>query len=170
MPHTLQEFHADFSQHCRFNRELSTVTLRAYRASFALLLRRYPNLTAEMLTPETLTDYFEWLRTTSRSSRQPADQRVKPSTLLSHWRRLSVFFDWLKSKHVLGTNPLKEDGMVPPKVRYEDRQYLDRSQVEKIVSAIAFGIRWQSRLIRTRNLALISIAVNCGLRRGELLG
>jgi integrase len=42
--------------------------------------------------------------------------------------------------------------------------------VERILVAITFGILWMNNFIRTRNLAIISMALNCGLRRGEILG
>src|SRR5229473_1545940 len=49
------------------------------------------------------------------------------------------------------------------------KKYLDRTQMKKILLAVSVTIPWQNDLIRTRNIAIIAIALFCGLRRTELL-
>jgi site-specific recombinase XerD len=168
---SLDELHADFLDYSEFTRHVSRATLRAYKTSFALLRKRYPGLTLEMIDAGTLNEFFKFLQIRPRVvGRGAIKTGVKRSTIASHWRKLSKFFGWLKAKGLLRQNPLRGGEMEFPTVHYEDKKYLNRSQVEKILVAIAFNIRWSNNLLKARNLALVSIALNCGLRRGELLG
>jgi integrase len=149
---------------------VSPKTLKAYRASFHLLKTRFPSLTAEMLVPDVMIEFFKWLQTRTRMSGRQTKSGVRQSTIASYWRRLSKFCDWLRTRKYIDSNPLKSDLLEFPTVRYEDKKYLDRGDIEKILVAIQFNIEWKSDFVRTRNLAVMSIAFNCGLRRGELLG
>jgi integrase/recombinase XerD len=170
MQKSLSELHNEFMNYAEFTRGVSPKTLRAYRASFALLTTRFPALTPSMLVPDTMTEYFKWLQTRSRVIGRQTRHGVKKSTIATYWRRLSKFFDWLKARRYIEANPLKSDLLEFPLVRYDDKQYLNRPDIEKILVAIQFNIAWKSHLLRARNLAIISLAFNCGLRRGELLG
>src|SRR5207245_4034567 len=123
-----------------------------------------------MLVPDTMAEFFKWLQTRDRIVGRGTKQGVKKSTVATYWRRLSKFFDWLKTRRYIEANPLKSDLLEFPTVRYDDKKYLHRADIEKILVAIQFNIAWKSNLVRARNLAIISMAFNCGLRRGELLG
>ena len=170
MQKSLAELHNEFLDYAEFTRGVSPKTLRAYRASFALLMNRFPSLLPSMLVPDAMAEYFKWLQTRSRTIGRQTRQGVKKSTIATYWRRLSKFFDWLKARRYIETNPLKSDLLEFPSVRYDDKKYLNRTDIEKILVAVQFNIAWKSDLVRSRNLAIISIAFNCGLRRGELLG
>jgi site-specific recombinase XerD len=169
MQKNLAELHNEFVDYAEFTRNVSPKTLRAYRASFALLMTRFPSLMPNMLVPDTMVEYFKWLQTRSRIIGRQTRQGVKKSTIATYWRRLSKFFDWLKARRYIESNPLKSDLLEFPLVRYDDKKYLNRPDIEKILVAIQFNIAWKSNLVRARNLAIISMAFNCGLRRGELL-
>jgi integrase len=41
--------------------------------------------------------------------------------------------------------------------------------MKRILRAVSATVRWQSELIRARNVAIIAVALYCGLRRTELL-
>jgi integrase len=169
MQKNLGELHNEFLDYAEFTRGVSPKTLRAYRASFALLTTRFPSLMPSMLVPDTMVEYFKWLQTRSRVIGRQTRHGVKKSTIATYWRRLSKFFDWLKARRYIEANPLKSELLEFPSVRYDDKKYLNRPDIEKILVAIQFNIAWKSPLTRARNLAIISMAFNCGLRRGELL-
>src|SRR5205814_10400513 len=48
-------------------------------------------------------------------------------------------------------------------------KYLERKDMKKILLAVSGTVYWQNDLIRTRNIAIIAVALYCGLRRTELL-
>src|SRR6185503_14001283 len=78
------------------------------------------------------------------------------------------FFRWLEErKHITGS-PFA--GLSYPHVTYEDRKYLDRASVERIFSALVLQGTWRSTFLRRRNLALFSLLLYTGVRKGELLG
>jgi site-specific recombinase XerD len=170
MQQDLRQLHTQFMDYSEFTRQVSPRTLHAYKESFELLVKRYPELTSDQINSDLLNDFFKWLQTRPRPvGKDDVRRGVKKSTIVTHWRRLSKFFGWLQAKGMLTANPLRSKEMQCPSVSYEDKQYLSRRELEKILGAITFTIAWKSKLLRTRNLAIFSVAVNCGLRRGELL-
>ena len=156
----------DYSE---FARHLAGDTLRCYQAAFDLLMKRYPDLLPSMITPGLLSDFFKWLQTRERPLGRGIRRGVKKSTIATYWRKLSKFFSWLEGTGVIEANPLRSKQMEFPSVRYEDKKNLNRKQVEQILLAVSMGIPCKNQFVRSRNLALISVAVNCGLRKGELL-
>src|SRR5262249_60171457 len=109
MQKTIDELHKEFLDYALFTRGLSPKTLLAYRASFDLLKARFPTLTLQMLVPDTMAEFFKWLQTRERIVGKGTKQGVKKSTVATYWRRLSKFFDWLKSRRYIKANPLKSD-------------------------------------------------------------
>jgi site-specific recombinase XerD len=172
MPANLKQLHMEFMAYSEFSRRLSPATLRSYRAAFALLLRRYPELTIEDITSASLMEFFRWLESRPRIvGKGEIRQGVRKSTIATYWMKLSKFFGWLEKRGLLGVNPLRAGGeMEFPRVRYDNRKYLSREDVAKIYRAIEEQIPWQSEFIRARNMAIVAVALDCGLRRGELLG
>jgi len=166
----LRKAHKQFIDYLQSTCMLSEATLRNHRNIFELLLRRYPRLTPDMIDVDLMTEYFRWLGTRQRKvGRDSHATGIKKGTVATYWKKLDRFFAWLCAKRILTANPLRAEGMQCPRVYYEDKQFLDRPDMEKIMSALSFKIRWKNALLKTRNLAIISVAANCGLRRGELL-
>src|SRR6266852_4735216 len=166
----LKPLHQEFMGYSRFTRQVSANTLRGYQSAFDLLLKRYPDITTAMISPELLTDFFEWLQTRERIvGRGALRQGVKKTTIATYWVKLTKFFSWLVLKGYVAANPLKDKTLEFPRIRYDDRKYLDRKQMKKILLAVSATIQWQNDLIRKRNIAIIVIALFCGLRRTELL-
>src|SRR5437660_2521718 len=83
--------------------------------------------------------------------------------------KLTKFFSWLVLKGYLTSNPLNDKSLEVPRLRYDDRKYLERKDMKKILLAVSGTVYWQNDLIRTRNIAIIAVALYCGLRRTELL-
>ena len=169
MPADLQTLHREYMDNAEFVRQLSPKTLRMYRSSFDLVLKHEPTLTAEMLTAEHFATFFKWLQTRRRIFGGFSQSGVKKSTVATHWKNLSKFLAWLKAKQVVRSNPFRDGQMEPPRVRYDDRKYLNRDQLRRLFVATAINIPWANAFTRTRNLAILSTGLNCGLRRSELL-
>jgi len=166
----LKPLHQEFMGYSRFTRQVSANTLRGYQSAFDLLLKRYPDITTAMISPELLTDFFEWLQTRERIvGRGALRQGVKKTTIATYWVKLTKFFSWLVLKGYVAANPLKDKTLEFPRIRYDDRKYLERKDMKKILRAVSEGIQWQNDLIRARNIAIIAVALYCGLRRTELL-
>ncbi len=144
----LKPLHEEFMGYSRFTRQVSPSTLRGYQNAFHLLLKRYPDITTTTLSPELMTGFFEWLQTRERIvGRGAIRQGVKKTTIATYWIKLTKFFSWLVQKGHLVSNPLKNRALEFPRIR----------------------IQWQNDLIRARNIAIIAVALYCGLRRTELL-
>ena len=166
----LKPLHQEFMGYSRFTRQVSPNTLRGYQNAFDLLLKHYPDITTAMITPESLSGFFEWLQTRERIvGRGAIRQGVKKTTIATYWVKLTKFFSWLVLKGYLTSNPLKNKALEFPRIRYDDRKYLERKDIKKMLRAVSVTIQWQSDLIRARNVAIIAVALFCGLRRTELL-
>jgi integrase/recombinase XerD len=165
----LSLLHQDFLAEQRYSARLSPATLRGYSQSFARLQSLLPSLTLDHLTPALMTDFFRKLESRRRSfGRGREAVGVKNSTVATYRSKLSRFFRWLEEKKYIAGSPFA--GLSYPHVTYEDRQYLDRASVERIFSALVLEGMWRSSFVRRRNLALFSLFLYTGIRRGELLG
>ncbi len=108
----LTPLHQEFMGYSRFTRQVSPHTLRGYHDAFDLLLKRYPDMTTSMISPETLITFFQWLQTRQRVvGRGALRQGVKKSTIATYWRKLSKFFSWLVFKRLIPDNPLQNKAL-----------------------------------------------------------
>ena len=86
----LKPLHQEFMGYSRFTRQISPHTLRGHQNAFNLLLKRYPDITTAMLSPELLTGFFEWLQTRERIvGRGAIRQGVKKTTIATYWVKQS---------------------------------------------------------------------------------
>lgn len=153
----------------RFAALLSPVTLRGYQHSFALLRSLMPNLGVEELSPATMSEFFRRLQTRTRPGEEGGTTSgVRSSTVAAYRSKLNGFFNWLKTRGHMLANPF--EGMPYPHVVYEDRRYLGHAEVERIFSAVVLTAAWRTRFLRKRNIAIFSLLLYTGLRKGELLG
>lgn len=93
---------------------------------------------------------------------------MKRSTIATYRSKLHKFFGRLKIKKCIKENPF--DSMNYPNVRYEDKKFLKKEQIETILTAIDIKIEWRNHLVQKRNMAIICTLFCCGLRKSELLG
>ena len=168
-PRHLEQLHQEFLTEQRFAARLSPVTLRGYSKSFALLVTLMPTITVTELLPATMTEFFRRLETRTRSlGARSTRTGVKTSTVATYRNKLNRFFRWLKEKGHILSNPF--EGMPYPHVEYEDRKYLGRPTVERVFAALVLTAKWRTRFVRKRNIAIFSMLLYTGLRKGELLG
>lgn len=164
----LTRLHEEFVSEQRFAARLSPVTLRGYSQSLALLLSLMPTLTLEQLTPAGMTAFFRRLETRRRVVGKGTSVGIKATTVATYRSKLNRFFTWLKARGHIMSNPF--DGMPYPRIAYEDRKYLGRSEVERIFSALVASARLRTRFLRKRDVALFALLLYTGIRKGELLG
>lgn len=165
----LRELHEEFIQECRYSGKMRAETLRGYEACFSLLLKVFPEATLDILTPQTMGEFFKRLETRERVvGKNRVRAGIKGSTVATYRNKLNKFFTWLTARDYMKLDPFK--GVPYPEVSYTNRKYLEKEDVEKIFGAVAFSIEWQSTLLKRRNLAILSVLLYCGLRKGELIG
>jgi integrase/recombinase XerD len=165
----LARLNKEFINEQRFATRLSEVTLRGYEQSFALLLEVMPELTTDQVTSGTVTEFFRRLETRTRMvGRGIKKVGVKKSTIATYRSKLNRFFQWLENKKHIKRNPFTL--MEYPDVRYEDRKFLSRRDIQKIFTALALGLVQQNSFIQRRNLAIFATLLYTGIRKGELLG
>ena len=167
MKKDLKQLFDEFIFECEFARILRPETLRGYRQTFEIFQKIMPEVSVEILNSGTLTLFFKKLNERKRIvGKGQVKTGIKKSTIATYRSKLNSFFEWLKVKKHIEQNPFNE--MVYPSHVYEDRKFLSKSDVEKILTAI---LKNQSRslLVLKRNLVIFHLLLFCGLRREELL-
>jgi len=166
MKKDLAQLHSAFMRECEFVGRLSPETLRGYRAGFDLLIKLMPAITVETVSSETMTEFFRRLDQRERHiGGGPPRIGIKKSTAATYRSKLNKFFDWLQQKGVISENPFTH--MPYPAVRYEDRRFLKRENIEKIFAAITMNSH--TAFHKKRDLAMFAVLLGCGPRRSELL-
>jgi len=162
------QLHKEFTNEQRFAARLSEVTLRGYEQSYALLREVMPDVSVDQISSATMTEFFRRLETRTRIvGRGIRKVGVKKSTIATYRSKLSRFFQWLENRGYIKKNPFL--AMEYPDVRYEDRKYLGRSDIQKIFTALALSIFNHSNFLQKRNLAIFAVLLYSGVRKGELL-
>jgi integrase/recombinase XerD len=165
--HDIQQLFDEFIWESEFSRKLRPDTLKSYRDTFALFIKIMPDIEIKEINTSTITTFFKILNERKRVvGKGRIKVGIKKSTVATYWSKLSSFFSWLERNNRLITNPFKQ--MIYPSVRYEDKKFLKKEQVEKIFTAIYIHHN-NSLLILKRNLALFHLLLFCGLRREEVL-
>lgn len=170
MSKNLGDLFEEFLSDCRFARKLSEVSLRGYKSAFELFRKIMPEVAYPGdIAENVMIEFFKKLDTRKRIVGRGREKiGVKKSTIATYWSKLNTFFMWLKRKNYINSNPLAD--MDYPSVDYIDRKFLQKKDVENIFNTVGFVINWKNNCIRKRNILIFTILLNCGLRKGELLG
>jgi site-specific recombinase XerD len=154
---------------CRYATKLSEETLKGCRSCFDTLLKIMPGICLGDISAEIMTTFFQKLDERERVvGRGIIKVGVKRSTIATYRSKFNRFFNWLKLNGQIKENPF--DKMAYPDVNYDDRKYIEKNKLEKIIIAVSHGIDWADSFTRKRNYLLITLPLYCGLRRGEILG
>lgn len=167
MKKSISQLFEEFIFECEYARKLRPETLKGYRDEFRLLMSLKPNISIETITGREIADYFQILQNRKRIvGKGVVKTGVKKSTVANHWSRLNSFLRWLKRRNYISDNPL--DGIKFPRPVYEDKKFLKREEIEKILTGILSNSSTSSLLLK-RNLTIFYLLLFCGLRREELL-
>lgn len=162
----LIELFEEFISESQFVRRIRPETIKGYRLCFETLLKVVPGISLNTLTPETLTNFFKLLHERKRVvGKGEIRSGIKKSTQASYWSKLSAFFTWLEQRKHITRNPFR--AMRCPTPSYEDRKFLQRTQIEKILAAL--HQHRSGTLVFKRNLVIFYLFLYCGLRKEELM-
>jgi site-specific recombinase XerD len=165
---SIQELFEKFIWECEYVQRLSKETIRGYRSSIELFLKTSPGTTLNDINTFVITRFFSIIETRQRViGRGVLRSGIKKSTSAKYWSKLNCFFEWLCKLQYLQSNPFIS--LKYPTPSYEDRKFLSRADVEKIITAILMNPGNSIMLVK-RNLVILYLLLFCGLRKGELLG
>ena len=167
MKKNLQQLFDEFQYECEFVRKVKPRTLLAYSNTFRLFIKIVPDCTLDTLIQSTITQFFKILQERKRIvGKGNIRIGIKKSTVATYWVKLNVFFEWLASQKYIAANPFTQ--MRFPSPQYDNKEYLKRQQIEKIITGI-YSLHNNNILSLKRNLVIFYILLFCGLRREELL-
>lgn len=167
MKKSISQLFDEFIYEAAFVKKVRNETVRGYKNSFSLLIKLMPQTSIESLNPHTITEFFKILEQRKRLvGKGTVKTGIKKSTVATYWSKLNTFFCWLEVKKHIRNNPFSE--LAYPTPSYEDRKFLKKEEIEKIITAIHTHHN-SNLLILKRNLVVFYILLFCGLRREELL-
>lgn len=165
MKKTIQQLFDEYVYECEFVQGLKPQTLRGYRQNFKTLLKIMPDLSLESLTGYNMIAFFKILQERNRIvGKGIIKTGVKKNTIATYWSKFNPFFEWLARNGKIDQNPFK--GLKRPTARYEEKQFLKKEEIEKILTSII--THSDSVFLLKRNLVIFYTLLFCGLRRGEL--
>jgi integrase/recombinase XerD len=167
MKKDLSQLFDEFIFECEFARKLRPQTLIGYKEAISLFLKLTPDASVESLSVYMVSNFFKVLEQRKRIvGKGLVKVGIKRSTVANYWSKYNCFFDWLKNHKYITENPLAQ--MAYPAPTYEDKKFLKKEEIEKILTAIITHCD-ENSLILKRNLVMFYILLFCGLRRQELL-
>jgi integrase/recombinase XerD len=167
MRRTLQQLFDEFLYECEYARKVRQETLRGYISTFKLFTKLMPETSYDQVTSQTVVTFFKTLQERKRIvGRGIVKVGIRKSTIATYWNKLNSFFKWLVAKHYIPLNPFT--GLKYPSPSYEDKKFLKKEEIEKIITAIHTH-HDNNILILKRNLVLFYLLLFCGLRREELM-
>lgn len=167
MRKTLEQLFREFIYECEFVKKVKPETLRGYVQTFNLFNKIMPAANINTISTDALISFFKTLHERKRIvGKGVVKVGVQKSTIATYWSKLSVFFEWLAVKKHIRTNPLRQ--LRHPSPVYQDRKYLKKEEIEKIITAIHTHHN-NNILLLKRNVVLLHLLLFCGLRKGELM-
>lgn len=166
MKKNISQLFDEFLFECEFSRKLRPETLKGYRAIFATFIKFNPDVSLNTLSSTSVVNFFKILEQRKRIvGKGSVRSGVKKSTIAKYWNKLNCFFDWLLANGHLSRNPFQ--GMSYPTPTYEDKKFLRKAEIEKILTAIL--THSGNSFTLKRNLVIFYLLLFCGLRKEELL-
>ncbi len=144
-------------------RDLSPKTHQRYQADLEDLqdfCRQRSIAALDQVTADLLRSYFAELQTRP-NGRRPS-QKLSPFTIEGMYRTVKTFFRWCEWEEYLPANPMRRVRRNKLPAHMVPR--LSEEQVKALLDEV------ERTLSPERNLALILLMVDSGLRRGEALG
>ncbi|MBL7738909.1 MAG: site-specific integrase [Chitinophagaceae bacterium] len=163
----LHQLFDEFLFESEFVRKIKPQTIRGYKNAFWLFKKLTPSASLQTLSTSMMTTFFKALQERKRiEGKGIIKLGVKKSTVATYWHKLNAFFHWLESKRHVRNNPLVS--LSCPTPIYEDRKFLRKEEIERIVTAIHCH-HDHNIFILKRNLVVFYLLLFCGLRKAELL-
>lgn len=167
MKKKLEQLFQEFLYESEFVRKVRPETLRGYSQTMKTFLKLMPCTSVNEITTPTITSFFKILEERKRVvGKGIIKSGIKKSTAATYWTKLNAFFSWLNMRGLIKENPFT--ALKFPTPSYEDKKYLKREDVEKILAAIHMHHNGNILLFK-RNLVLFHLLLFCGLRKEELM-
>ncbi len=167
MTKSLDQLFQEFLIEREFVRKLRPDTLRGYSQTYKTFNKLVPDLTIRQINSATVNNFFKILEERKRIvGKDIIKSGVKKSTTASYWSKLNAFFTWLTVKGHIKANPFTS--LKYPTPSYDDKKYLGKEEVERILAAIHMNHKGNILLFK-RNLVLFHLLLYCGLRKEELI-
>ncbi len=166
----LQRLFEVYISECQYTKRLSPQTIKGYREVFSTFQKRVPEVrTIKDLNSHTVGEFFRRISVRKRTVGTNIQVGIKISTTSTYYRKLMVFIRWLEKNEYIAKDSISGKIARPPAPVYTDERALTEDEVSKFVGAITLH-RSNDVFAYKRDLAIISILLYTGLRRGELLG
>tara|TARA_R110002072_G_scaffold7503_2_gene40938 strand:- start:733565 stop:734536 length:972 start_codon:yes stop_codon:yes gene_type:complete len=166
----LQHLFNRYLTDCEYTKRLRPQTIKGYREVFNNFQITVPEITSvDDICPHLVGEFFRRLGTKKRHVGTTTKIGVKPSTTDTYYRKLMAFFNWLENNGYIPEKSISNKIARPPTPTYDDDKALTEEEVSKIISAISLnGIT--NAFQYKRDIAILSILLYTGIRKGELLG
>lgn len=166
----LQHLFNRYLTDCEYTKRLRPQTIKGYREVFNNFRMMVPEITStEDIRPHLVGEFFRRLGVKKRQVGNQIKIGVKPSTTDTYYRKLMAFFNWLENNGYIPEKSISNKIARPPAPTYDDDRALSEVEVSKIISAITLsGVNDSFQYMR--DMAIISILLYTGIRKGELLG
>ncbi|NQV11871.1 tyrosine-type recombinase/integrase [Candidatus Uhrbacteria bacterium] len=154
----IRELHESFCQYQEAIKNYQPNTIRSYKDTMSSFL----GLNSEIQEIEQVSflvaeKFFYWGR---------SEKNWKSSTYISHHKRLNVFFLWAVAREFIKVNPL--DKIEKPRLEKKLPTRLTKAQSLMVIDTAA-NLEYSTPFLASRNHAIFSMFLYCGLRKGELL-
>jgi len=156
------------------SRSNSTVIL--YKCYLGIAIRRFEERNIDSITPQDLKEYFRFLQTDYEPWRIKGSTRVgqplSASSLDNHWKILRSFFRWCHEQGY--TRKFVAETLPRPKFELAQIVPFSQSEIIRIIKAAEYypinkdgKIKYGKRPNAVRNLAIVFILLDTGMRVGE---
>ncbi len=155
---TLRDLEATFCDYLTSIRNYRSTTVKSYKETFRTFHKALPDIEhPNQVSPILAQQFFFWGR---------SQHQWKPSTFITHHKRLNVFHAWIVKNGVAATNPFS--GIEKPRLEKKLPTRLSRQQAMDLLEAAA-NLKYDYTFLRFRNHAVFATFLYCGLRKHELL-
>lgn len=163
----LKTLFEEFMYESEYIRRVQPKTLKGYKNAVMLFFKLVPDCSLETIDSGAVLRFFKTLQERERIVGKGAIRKgIKKSTVATYWSKLGAFFSWLELNNHIAENPFRR--MEYPTPLYEERKFLEKWQLEKLLTAIHLR-HDNDLLLLKRNLLIFHLLLLCGLRREELL-
>lgn len=154
---------------CEFTKGLRPETIKSYSEVFSTFQKILPEIKfVEDITPNTFNIFFKRLGTRKRLvGIEQIKIGVKASTIRTYYNKLIAFIRWLENNGYLEQYSVSSKIVKPPAPTYDDFKAMSENEIAKILNAIVSNTSNHFQL--RRDLLILSLFTNTGIRKGELL-
>lgn len=100
------------------------------------------------------------------TAKRPSKNILSPDSITSYGRAVKAFSNWLESENLIKSSPFNHKS-VQFKRKHETNRILKTGELDDLAKIFTFFVEDKS-FIGLRNLAIVALLLNSGIRRGEL--